>query len=57
MKGTGSLQFPRRPGGPARPQNATPPAPVIENNTAGPITVTIESNDGKNGVRNGNRYA
>jgi alpha-N-arabinofuranosidase len=47
MKGTGSMQFPRRPGGPARPQNAMPPAPVIENNTAGPITVTIESNDGK----------
>jgi len=47
MKGTGSMQFPRRPGMPARPQNATPPAPVIENNTAGPITVTIESNDGK----------
>ncbi|GAT64241.1 alpha-L-arabinofuranosidase C-terminal domain-containing protein [Paludibacter jiangxiensis] len=46
MKGTGSMQFPRRPGMPARPQNATP-APVIENNTAGPITVTIESNDGK----------
>ncbi|MDP4202105.1 MAG: alpha-L-arabinofuranosidase C-terminal domain-containing protein [Bacteroidota bacterium] len=46
MKGTGSMQFPRRPGMPARQQNATP-APVIENNTAGPITVTIESNDGK----------
>ncbi len=46
MKGTGSMQFPRRPGMPARPQNATP-APVIENNTAGPITVSIESNDGK----------
>ncbi|MTK52936.1 alpha-L-arabinofuranosidase C-terminal domain-containing protein [Paludibacter sp.] len=46
MKGTGSMQFPRRPGMPARPQNATP-APVIENNTAGPINVTIESNDGK----------
>ncbi|MBP1638916.1 MAG: alpha-L-arabinofuranosidase domain protein [Bacteroidetes bacterium] len=47
LKGTGSMQFPRRPGIPRRPQNAAPPVPVIENNTAGPITVTIESNDGK----------
>jgi alpha-N-arabinofuranosidase len=47
MKGTGSMQFLRRPGMPARPQNAMPPAPVIDNNTAGPITVSIESNDGK----------
>jgi alpha-N-arabinofuranosidase len=46
LKGSGSIQMPRRPGGPGRPQNATP-APVIEDNTAGPITVTIESNDGK----------
>jgi alpha-N-arabinofuranosidase len=45
LKGTGSMSFGgRRPGG-QQPQ--TPPAPVIENNTAGPITVTIESNDGK----------
>ena len=46
LKGTGSSQPQRRPGG---PQNAAPttPAPVIEDNTAGPITVTIESNDGK----------
>lgn len=43
MKGTGSIQPPRRPGSPA-PQNTLP---VIEDNTAGPITVTIESNDGK----------
>jgi len=42
-KGSGTIQIPRRPGQPA-PAN---PAPVIENNTAGPITVTIESNDGK----------
>lgn len=44
LKGTGSSTFGRR-----RPdgQTQTPPAPVIENNTAGPITVTIESNDGK----------
>jgi alpha-L-arabinofuranosidase len=46
LKGAGSMQFPRRPGN--RPQqNNTPPAPVIEDNTAGPVTVTIESNDGK----------
>ncbi len=32
---------------PWEPKPATPPLPVIENNTAGPITVTIESNDGK----------
>ena len=43
IKGSGSFQPPRRPGQPA-PAN---PAPVIEDNTAGPITVTIESNDGK----------
>ncbi len=29
------------------PKPTTPPLPVIENNTAGPITVSIESNDGK----------
>lgn len=44
LKGSGSVQTPRRPGS---PQPTTPPAPVIEDNTAGPITVTIESNDGK----------
>ena len=43
LKGTGS-QPQRRFG---RRQNATPPPPTIEDNTAGPITVTIESNDGK----------
>jgi len=32
---------------PWEPKPATPPLPDIENNTAGPITVTIESNDGK----------
>jgi alpha-L-arabinofuranosidase len=44
LKGTGSMQFGGRRGG---QQPTTPPAAVIENNTAGPITVTIESNDGK----------
>jgi len=44
LKGTGSAQFGGRRGG-QQPQ--TPPAPVIENNTAGPITVTLESPDGK----------
>lgn len=44
LKGSGSIQVPRRPGG---QQPAQPAAPVIEDNTAGPITVTIESNDGK----------
>jgi len=44
IKGTGSFQPPRRPGA---QQPVTPPAPVIEDNTPGPITVTIESNDGK----------
>lgn len=43
IKGSGSMQPPRRPGQPA-PAN---PAPVIDDNTSGPITVTIESNDGK----------
>ena len=32
---------------PWEPKPTTPPLPVIENNTAGPITVSIESNDGK----------
>lgn len=44
LKGTGSIQPPRRPGA---PQPTGPTAPVIDDNTAGPITVTIESNDGK----------
>jgi len=43
MKGAGSMPPPRRPGAPA----PTTTIPVIENNTAGIITVTIESNDGK----------
>lgn len=43
MKGSASMQPFRRPGAP----NPQPAAPVIEDNTAGPITVTIESNDGK----------
>lgn len=43
IKGTGSNPPPRqRPG-----QPAPPPTTVIEDNTAGPITVSIESNDGK----------
>ncbi|MEO6730251.1 MAG: alpha-N-arabinofuranosidase, partial [Ferruginibacter sp.] len=44
IKGTGSIQPPRRPG---TQQPAQPSGPVIENNTAGPISVTIESSDGK----------
>jgi alpha-L-arabinofuranosidase len=43
LKGTGSIQPFRRPG--AQPPPA--PTPVIEDNTAGPITVSIESTDGK----------
>lgn len=43
LKGSGSMQPPRRPGQPA-PAN---PARVIDDNTSGSITVTIESNDGK----------
>ena len=43
IKGSGSTPPQRRPGS----QAAQPAAPVIEDNTAGPITVTIESNDGK----------
>ncbi|MGC4102404.1 alpha-L-arabinofuranosidase C-terminal domain-containing protein [Ferruginibacter sp.] len=43
MKGSGSFQPPRRPGQPA-PAN---PAPVINDSTPGPVTVSIESNDGK----------
>ncbi len=44
LKGSGRMQPPRRPGA---PEPATPPPPVIEDNTPGLITVTIESNDGK----------
>ncbi len=43
MKGSGSIQPQRRPGS----QPTQPAAPVIDDNTAGPITVTIEINDGK----------
>ncbi|MEO6232552.1 MAG: alpha-L-arabinofuranosidase C-terminal domain-containing protein [Ferruginibacter sp.] len=43
IKGSGSIQFPRRPGQQAPPN----PAPVIEDKTAGPITVSIVSNDEK----------
>lgn len=43
LKGGGSIPPPR-----SRPGQPTPPAKsIIENNTAGPIQVTIESNDGK----------
>lgn len=44
LKGAGSFQPPRRPNAPPLTQ---PPAPLIADSTAGPITVTIESNDGK----------
>lgn len=44
LKGSGSMQPPRRPGA---PPPTTPPAPVIADSTAGPIRITIESNDGK----------
>ncbi|WP_279299717.1 alpha-L-arabinofuranosidase C-terminal domain-containing protein [Paraflavisolibacter caeni] len=44
IKGSGSVQPPRRPGS---QQSVAPQRPVIEDNTAGPIRVTIESNDGK----------
>jgi len=44
IKGTASIQPFRRPGSQQPPQ---PSGPVIEDNTAGPITVTIESNDGQ----------
>src|ERR1043165_3161226 len=44
LKGSGSFQPPRRPGA---QQPTQPTAPVIADSTAGPITVTIESNDGK----------
>ena len=44
IKGTDRSEPPRWPW---EPKPATPPLPVIENNTPGPITVSIESNDGK----------
>ncbi len=43
IKGSGSIEPPRRRGAPQPAQQT----PVIEDHTAGPITVTIESNDGK----------
>jgi alpha-L-arabinofuranosidase len=43
MKGTGSLVPPQRQGQPA----PTPATPLIGDSTSGPITVSIESNDGK----------
>lgn len=44
IKGTDRSDPPRWPW---EPKPTTPPLPVIENNTPGPITVSIESNDGK----------
>ncbi|MEP7322832.1 MAG: alpha-L-arabinofuranosidase C-terminal domain-containing protein [Saprospiraceae bacterium] len=44
IKGTARKEPPRWPW---EPKPATPSPPEIENNTAGPITVSIESNDGK----------
>ncbi len=44
MKGSGSVPPQRRPGGAASNQ---PAPPVIADSTPGPITITIESNDGK----------
>ncbi len=44
MKGTARTPPPRWPW---QPKPTTPPPPDIENNTPGPITVSIESNDGK----------
>ncbi len=44
MKGTARTEPFRWPW---EPKPTTPPLPDIEDNTAGPITVTIESNDGK----------
>lgn len=46
LKGTGSTP-PRRFGPQGAAPAQTPAAPVIADNTAGPITVSIESNDGK----------
>jgi alpha-L-arabinofuranosidase len=45
LKGTGST--PMRRFGPPQGGGTAQSAPTIENNTAGPITVSIESNDGK----------
>jgi alpha-L-arabinofuranosidase len=44
IKGTDRTEPPRWPW---EPKPTAPPLAVIENNTAGPITVSIESNDGK----------
>ena len=44
IKGTDRSEPPRWPW---EPKPTTPPLPVIENNTPGPITISIESNDGK----------
>src|SRR6185312_7381982 len=44
IKGTDRRDPPRWPW---EPKPTTPPLPVIENNTPGPITVTLASNDGK----------
>ncbi|MCP9753470.1 alpha-L-arabinofuranosidase C-terminal domain-containing protein [Ferruginibacter sp. HRS2-29] len=44
IKGTDRSEPPRWPW---EPKPTTPPLPVIENNTPGAITVSIESNDGK----------
>src|SRR5664279_4263905 len=44
IKGTARKEPPRWPW---EPKPTTPPLPEIENNTPGPITVSIESNDGK----------
>ncbi len=46
MKGTGQQPPQGRQGGQGPPQNG-PAVTVIEDNTAGPITVSLESNDGK----------
>nr|MDQ6889103.1 alpha-N-arabinofuranosidase [Bacteroidota bacterium] len=44
IKGTDRREPSRHPW---EPKPTTPPLPVIENNTPGPVTVSIESNDGK----------
>src|SRR5450432_106215 len=44
IKGTDRSEPPRWPW---EPKPSRPPLPVIENNTAGPIRISIESNDGK----------
>jgi alpha-L-arabinofuranosidase len=44
IKGTDRREPPRWPW---EPKPSTPPLPVIENNTPGPIKISIESNDGK----------